>query len=145
MLYIAFKKSDNTCIDKLITFFTKSQYVHCEVVTSKTKDSIYGYSSYIKKGVRSKWINIDDRWDVIPLNKTRFKNVRAQDIKDFYTKTEGKKYDYLGCLGFVFGNPDNPNRYFCSEWCAEALGLKNPSKISPAKLREIIENRENIE
>lgn len=138
MLYIAFQKSNGSIIDRLISFFTKSEYIHCEIVTSKNKNSIYGYSSYIGEGVRAKWIDIDDRWELIPLNNTKFKCIRAQEIKDFYSKTEGKKYDYLGCLGFVFGNSDNPNRYFCSEWCAEALGIENPSKVSPAKLHDMI-------
>jgi hypothetical protein len=58
-------------------------------------------------------------------------------------KTEGKKYDYLGALGFVFGNNENPNRWFCSEWCATVLGLENPSKLSPGDLYQKIKNGTN--
>lgn len=145
MLYIAFRKNSGSIADRLISLFTRSQYVHCEIITTKDKESMYGYSSYPSKGVRSTWININDKWEVIPLNKTKFKDLKASDVRDFFKKTKGKKYDYLGCLGFVFGNKDNPNRWFCSEWCAEVLGIENPSKISPAKLREIIENSKDVE
>jgi len=144
-MYIAFQKNTGSFIDNLISYFTKSKIIHCELVTVKsTKDNkFFGYSSYLGKGVRCGWIDINDNWVILPLNKTQFKDIKAQDIKDFYAKTEGKKYDYLGCLGFVFGNPDDPKRYFCSEWCAEALGIENPSKISPAKLYDLIVSEVN--
>ena len=60
---------------------------------------------------------------------------------EFYNMTEGKKYDYLGVIGIVFGNNDMPNRYFCSEWCAEVLGIPNSSKITPAKLYRLYKNK----
>lgn len=129
-MYIAFKKCENDFLDKCIKFFTKSEFVHCELVSCLSNDRFYGYSSYPGEGVRAKYIDYDKtKWEFINL-----KNLKTQDVKEFYEKTKGSKYDYLGVLGFVFGNPDNPNRYFCSEWCAKALGLNNPSRISPGWL-----------
>jgi hypothetical protein len=143
-MYISFQKNTGSFVDNLISYFTKSEIIHCELVTTKsTKDNaFYGYSSYPGEGVRCGWIGIDDNWIILPLNKTKFKDLKAQDVKDFYEKTKGRKYDWLGCLGFVFGNHDNPKRYFCSEWCATVMGIENPSKISPAKLYEIVKNSE---
>lgn len=126
-MYIAFNKSNKTLMDKLIRFFTKSEYVHCELVTVKRSDRFYGYSAYPGEGVRAKWISYDP-------NEWEFIKIPTVDVKSFMEKTEGKKYDYLGALGFVFGNNDNPNRWFCSEWCASVLGLENPSKLSPGDL-----------
>lgn len=126
-MYIAFNKSNKTLMDKLIRFFTKSEYVHCELVTVKRSDRFYGYSAYPGEGVRAKWISYEP-------NEWEFIKIPTVDVKSFMEKTEGKKYDYLGALGFVFGNNDNPNRWFCSEWCASVLGLENPSKLSPGDL-----------
>lgn len=126
-MYIAFNKSNKTLMDKMIRFFTKSEYVHCELVTVKRSDKFYGYSAYPGEGVRAKWISYDP-------NEWEFIKIPSVDVKNFLQKTEGKKYDYLGALGFVFGNNDNPNRWFCSEWCATVLGLENPSKLSPGDL-----------
>lgn len=129
-MYIAFKKCENNFLEKCIKYFTKSNYVHCELVSCFCSDTFYGYSAFPGEGVRSKYIKYDPKvWEFINL-----KDIKTQDVKKFYEKTKGKKYDYLGVLGFVFGNPDNPNRYFCSEWCAKALGFNNPSRISPGWL-----------
>ena len=49
-----------------------------------------------------------------------------------------KKYDYLGSIGIILGCRQDPNRYFCSEWCSEFLGLANPSKITPCELYKIL-------
>lgn len=129
-MYIAFKKCENNFLEKCIKYFTKSEFVHCELVSCFCNDTFYGYSAFPGEGVRSKYIKYDPKvWEFINL-----KDIKTQDVKKFYEKTKGKKYDYLGVLGFVFGNHDNPNRYFCSEWCATVLGLNNPSKISPGWL-----------
>lgn len=133
-MYIAFKKCENNFLEKCIKFFTKSEFVHCELVSCLSNDRFYGYSAFPGEGVRAKYVNYDkDKWEFINL-----KNLKTQDVKNFYEKTKGLKYDYLGVLGFVFGNPDNPKKYFCSEWCATVLGLNNPSKISPGWLYKYI-------
>ena len=53
---------------------------------------------------------------------------------DFYKKTQGKKYDFIGLMSPVLGNLHDDNKYFCSEWCAEAIGLISPNKYSPCSL-----------
>ena len=63
------------------------------------------------------------------------------DVYEFYSLGIGDLFEVSAVHGHgtgdlldVFGNPDNPKRYFCSEWCATVLGLNNPSKISPGWL-----------
>ena len=68
-------------------------------------------------------------------------------VKEWCDKHVGKKYDYMGVLGFVLPFiHDNKNKWFCSEICCEALKQNTDlipkvvisSKTSPAKLKEII-------
>ena len=68
-------------------------------------------------------------------------------VRKFCQKQDGKKYDYLGVLGFVIGNSDAPNRWFCSEVCVRALqeaGLfegVTPSKVSPNQLYNLLKEK----
>ena len=76
-----------------------------------------------------------ENWDLIPLPHTS-----SRQIKAFYQKTRGKKYDFLGAVGCVLPLPERRNRYFCSEWCYEAIFGKTPDKpISPNRLAQIVE------
>ncbi len=134
-MLIAFRRyNKNSLLDRIIRFATKSDFVHCALVSVKNKTLFYGYSSFMTGGVKSGWFGYDpDEWEFINLE-----GVTASHIKAFFEETKGRGYDYLGILGFIFGNPDNPKRYFCSEWCAEALMLNEPSSFSPGSLYNYI-------
>lgn len=136
-MYIAFKKTKSTVYEKLISFFTKSEYVHCEFVTEKLMNRFLGYSCDPKDGVRGKWISFTDKdWDFIQIPR------KYELYMEFmFDHTIGTKYDYLGVLGFVFKNRDDPKRYFCSEWIATILEIDEPSKISPGKLYNILKDK----
>lgn len=139
MTYIAFKKKTGGFLETLISFFTRSEYVHCELATAKDDKTFFGYTADpAEKGVvaRRKSYNQND-WEFRKIDIT------AAQIKAFYEPRANRKYDWLGCLGIVFGTPDNPKRYFCSEFCAECLGFGNPSKFSPGSLRNKIIAEEN--
>lgn len=133
-MYLAFYKKPKTAVEKLIKFFTRSNYVHCEIVTVKLEHTFYGYASDIGVGVCARWkeYKIDD-WEFIKIDDCK----GVTELRSFYQKTKNRKYDYLGVLGFVLGTPQNPKRYFCSEWCAEFLGVEKPYKVTPAKLKEL--------
>lgn len=69
---------------------------------------------------------------------------QVKQVRQWCEKQVGKKYDYLGIAGFVFGNRDNSNKWFCSEVCTAALqqvgkfrGVK-ASKVSPNKLAKML-------
>ena len=130
-MYLAFKIKPTGLLERLIQFFTKSNVVHCEIVSELCKDQFFGYTSLPFKGVTTHWVCYNpNEWEFIKIE------VNPLDILSFYKQHSDKKYDYLGCLGFVLNVKENPNRYFCSEFCAEALGLQKPSSFSPAKLME---------
>lgn len=129
MIYIAFKTKPTDIIEHIISFVTRSKIIHCELVTELYKDRFLGYTSQAGVGVYKHWEHYDpNMWEFIALEE------RPSKVYEFFYKTCGKGYDYLGCLGFVFGNRDDPKKYFCSEWCAECLGLENPSSLTPKDL-----------
>lgn len=145
MVYLAFYKHKrerkgikNTLFrlfDDITRFFTHGKYSHCELVFKATKDNRYicYTSSNRDGGVRKKVMELPaDRWDLVEVK------VEYRQIFNFYMKTIGCKYDLCGAIGVVtrFGN--NKHRYFCSEWCAEAIELKDPHKYSPNSLYKYI-------
>lgn len=70
-------------------------------------------------------------------------------VRNFCEIHEGAKYDYLGILGFIFGNKDNKGKWFCSEVCTEALkqigmfsGIDS-ADISPNRLYNMLKELSN--
>lgn len=137
-MYLAFKKTTDDIFDHLTKFFTRSNYVHCELVTVKQADKFFGYSSLPLIGVRSEWVEYKaEDWDFVKVDC--FNEITLNGIKKFFNLTEGMRYDYLGACGIVLKRlPQDPVRYFCSEWCAKALGISKAWTYSPAKLREYV-------
>jgi hypothetical protein len=128
---IAFYKKERGWLDDAIRWYTGSPYSHCELVVDGTC-----YSSSIPDGgVRSKRIDINDGgWDVLDLP-----GADGPAIKLFHANTDGCGYDYVGVfLGQLLKIPflQLPSRYFCSEWCAEALGIPDPASYSPGSLSD---------
>lgn len=120
--------------DYLTRKLTRGKYSHCEIAVKVKVDSPYYccYSSSIRdKGVRCKMIALNDKWDLIPLNITE------NEVRFFFNKVKGKKYDFIGALGVVFKTKDRSDRYFCSEFAAELLGLKEAWRFSPNDLAAI--------
>lgn len=130
--------------DWLTRKLTRGQYSHCELVVAKrvfirgghyAHETVYEcYSSSIRDGgVRCKVIGVDDgKWDLIPLNM-----MTEAQIQAFFTRTRRHKYDLLGALGVVLRWRQRNSRYFCSEWCGEALGLNESWRFSPNDLAVI--------
>lgn len=57
-----------------------------------------------------------ENWDLIPLT-----HIDSQQIENFYQKTKGEKYDFLGAVGGIFHILEKTNRWYCSEWCYQAI------------------------
>jgi len=137
---VAFYKANQpkaTWQDKLIAWKTGGIYSHVELILSDG----YMYSTSPRdNGVRKKKHKYDTEvWDYIDLGVPREKE---KEILKFFAATKGKKYDWLGILGFVLPLADRENKYFCSEWVTKALIIahvrklytKEPSKESPNSL-----------
>lgn len=119
-------------LDHSIRAITQSPYSHCEIAVVYTATQYKSYSASSRdKGVRCKTMELpSDKWDLISLSEHVI-----LDTIDLYEETQGEKYDYLGVLRFIFPFlKPSPTRWFCSEWCAQALGLENPAQYSPSRL-----------
>ena len=113
---------------RLICWWTRSEYSHCELVVAGEC-----YSSSIRDGgVRQRWIDLHERhWDVIDLPWADPAGVIA-----LYAQTRKQQYGWLDLIGAQIFNRRLQLRdgWFCSEWCAAALGMPSPEIYSPGAL-----------
>ena len=125
--------------DDAIKFFTHGPYSHCEIAIPNPEPSLVFtcYSASNRDGgVRKKVMQLPpERWDLIEVN------IEPDKVRDFFVKTQGLKYDLIGALGVVLRIRDSKTRYFCSEWCAECLGLNKPRKFSPNSLYKYLNSK----
>ncbi|UWQ22811.1 hypothetical protein [Jannaschia sp. W003] len=121
---------------------TRSAFSHCELIRHPDApppglpvESIS--SSGRDGGVRIKWIRYD-------AGKWAFKPVpwAPADAWDRAARHLGKPYDYAGLLKshVIPLNREDPEAWFCSELCAEALGLRMPNALSPGALHRALED-----
>ena len=124
--------------DGLTRILTRGRYSHCEIaVREHPQASVYTcYSASIRDGgVRCKVMPLPEaKWDLIQMESTSEAHERLQRV---WTATEGQGYDLRGALGIAFGLRHNRRRWFCSEWCAAALGLPAGWRWSPNDLAEM--------
>ena len=130
--------------DWIIRTLTGSPYSHCELaVLVKPKSSLHPfghtapavfdcYSSSIRDGgVRLKTMPLPpEKWDLIPVD------VKPEQVYEALAETFAAKYDWLGATGVIARWRHDKRKWFCSEWCAMALGLANPERFSPGSLAE---------
>ncbi|EDO8872226.1 hypothetical protein GL638_00555 [Campylobacter coli] len=149
------KENDkSTFLDKAIAFFTSSwkerlngdflkSYSHCEIIL----DNLMISSSPRDKGVRIKEFKDTGRWDFIEIN-----DINETKIKEFLYSQIGKKYDFLGILGFFTLTKDSEDKWFCSEIIIRALqigglvklGDMNAGSSSPNRLyKKLKDTNEN--
>lgn len=138
-MIIAFYKATHSGLpgiyNRLVRWWTKGEYSHCEILFS---DGICASSSYMDGGVRFKKIDLDiTKWDF----------VRVPDELEVYARIwfitrQKDKYDLLGNLHFIIGAvPDDKNKWFCSEAVAAALRIKDPWRFNPNELAAILKSQ----
>lgn len=128
---LAMRKNDTRLTARAIRWWTDSIYSHCELVV----DGMCYSSSAMDKGVRHKAIALNpEHWDVIDLPWAD----AAKILRHFHVT---RKHNY-GWASLAASQMLNLNRElgkspFCSQWCANALGLPNPASYSPRTLIEL--------
>jgi hypothetical protein len=129
---VAFYKSKRHLFNRLVSWWTKGDYSHVELVLD---GSVCASSSHSDGGVRYKRIELSNcNWDVFEIAGFDEQYARA-----YINSKMGKGYDYLGLFGFVFDAVrDNKNREFCSELVMGALGFDEPWRFSPNDCKVIL-------
>lgn len=128
---LAMYKGEGGAFNALTRWWAGSIYSHCELVVGGTCYS----SSLMDGGVRGKVINLDSgNWDL-----TELPWASADAVLEHFQRTDHVRY---GLISLAFSQLLNRNRVsegaqFCSEWCADALGLPNPATYSPATLMDL--------
>lgn len=120
---------------RLVAFWTKSEFSHCELEVDGEC-----YSSSIRDGgVRAKRIDLLARhWHVINLPWADPLRIRL-----LYQETRKHRYGWLDLIGSQIFNArrQDSGRWFCSEWCAAALGIPSPELYSPGSLGDYCKAR----
>ena len=117
---LAFYKGREDLYDRLISWWTRGPYSHVELVIS---DNYCMSSSPKDGGIRFKHIDLrPDHWDLVELE-----GYDPAYAYNWFKEHEGRKYDILGILGFVFGPlRQDKKRFFCTEAVGHALKMKEP-------------------
>lgn len=131
---VAFYKGRDTFLDRLVQWWTNSTYSHCEIVIG---DMAYS-SSPRDGGVRAKKIAFTpEHWDFVVVP-----DANVGQVLQWFEQHAGAKYDWLGLLGFVIPHRFNwPDRWFCSEACAEALGFTKSWELAPCDLFHLLADK----
>ena len=147
-MYLAFYKGPghttlNRVVHAAVCLRTWSRYSHVELVSDI---DMFGtglcYSSSGRDGgVRKKPIDLTSgHWDVYDVSAIFDRHEEAYALSWFDSHL-GAKYDYFGLLFFVVLVRTEARRaYFCSEAVAAALQLREPWKIHPQALFELIKD-----
>lgn len=128
---IAFFKGSGRIGDKLIRWWTRGPYSHCEFIFS---DGMAGAATvYDGVVVRSRNFDPND-WDFIELPASLEAKARQ-----WFVDHEGKAYDFVGDLRFIFGfMTPSKDKWFCSRACADALGMGEAWRYDPNMLAWVL-------
>ncbi|WP_136635507.1 hypothetical protein [Pseudooceanicola onchidii] len=121
-----------------IRFATRSIYSHVELIAGLAElgqEAVCLSSSGRDGGVRlARFVLNPDHWDLVALED------EPEAVADFIRDRFGKRYDYRGILLsqiFALARHD-PDKWFCSEICAAALGIPNAQRMSPQALYDVV-------
>jgi hypothetical protein len=148
LLKIAFYKgnSDSSFIsrvkDFLIRKWTKGPYSHCEIVLEENWYSADSRNNIVRKESESN-INPQDKWDYL---KFLISEESSEQLKTFFEKEEGKKYDWKGIIfsQILPLKKHDHDKWFCSELCVHLLSnidfffKESPEAISPNRLYDLL-------
>lgn len=134
MVQAAFYIGNGNYLDKIIRWRTSSDTSHVELVVGGTMFS----SSPRDGGVRLKPLpNDTSKWRLVDIP-----NITDASIYEFFDQTRGAKYDWVGAIVGAGAALDvqSKTKWFCSEWCAHALGFENGWRFTPADLEVVLNN-----
>ncbi|WP_375173034.1 hypothetical protein [Pseudooceanicola sp.] len=143
MITLAFYKGRgssfwNRVQDWAIRFATRSPYSHVELIQGSAdlgREATCLSSSGRDGGVRETTILLKPtHWDLVDLPD------QPEEIGTFIRDRIGARYDYVGIIfsQILSLGRHNPDKWFCSEICAAALGMPNAQRMSPQSLYDVV-------
>ena len=126
---LALYKARGNWLNRLICWWTGSPYSHCELVLNGTC-----YSSSIRDGgVRGNTMALPAHsWDIIDLPWAD-----PQMVQGWFDRHAADRYGWIDLvLCQLLGMRRDGRGVFCSEACAAALNLPNPTRFSPQTLAD---------
>lgn len=141
-MQIAFYKGRKRFFNRLVCFWLRGPYSHCELIFDTDADGVSECvsSSFTDGGVRVKMMKLDPaHWDIVTVpHVTPLMRARALDWLDMH---EADGYDVLGLLGFVWRREKGwQSKWFCSEAVAAMLGYAEPWRFDPMNLFSTIKS-----
>ena len=146
---VAFYKGKGSWKNKIIRWWTKSQYSHAELIMPDhfTWITITPFrNSTVSSRIQTEY-DIEN-WDFLSLEVNED---QVQIINDFFDETKGCRYDWWGMIlsQFLPFRIKRTNRWYCSEWIAYALRIAcvfdwriikiyDRKDLSPAVLNNLI-------
>jgi len=116
--------------DSLIRLVTKKKHSHNELIINGVS-----YSSLALKGAVQRVRYYDNsQWDFVQIDPSKIDVLHMGEVLE---ESKSAGYDWLGIARFIYNKiKQSLTRYFCTERCADALGIPNPHLYSPGELHE---------
>jgi len=130
-LQVAFYKGRSRFFNRLVSWWSRGPYSHCELVTAHLNSGALCWSSsFIDGGVRLKVIRLDpEHWDLVDVPATE---AQAAAAVAWFKAHEGRPYDVRGLLGLVWRPAEHDkDRWYCNEAIGEALGVGDAWRLDP--------------
>ena len=141
-LTVAFYKGRKRLFNRLVSWYLRGAYSHCELVTRTDENGVSDCisSSFMDGGVRLKRMRLDPaHWDLVEVDGD------PRKVHYWLDMHEGDGYDVLGLLGFVWRRQKGyQDKWFCSEAVAEALGMQESWRFDPMTLWAALSKRSQI-
>jgi len=150
---IAFFRGRGGFINKVVRWWTKSEYSHAELVMPDGLTWI-GISPFKTSKLQARY-NLDydpSEWDFIAIEITE---KQLKIINEFFEFTKGSHYDWVGMIlsQLLPYNIKRKNKWYCSEWIAYALRIScvidwreikiyDRADLSPAMLYRLLDELE---
>ncbi len=135
MVKAAFYIGSGNYFDKIIRWRTSSDVSHVELIVDGTMFSSSPRDGGVRLKVPPTYMK---NWRIVDIP-----NVTNASIYEFFDQTRGASYDWLGAIAGAGAAVDiqAKNKWFCSEWCAHALGFENGWRFTPASLEVVLNNK----
>lgn len=126
---------------RLIQWWTKSRFNHCEIWNEVELIGVADKPTAIRIQLQN-YLN-PSKWEVFEVLDSTFIN----SLDRFYNETQGLKYDNkaIWLSNFFNRGEQDKDKYTCSEWCAELINRhyniiypKWYSKFNPQDILEVL-------